>query len=157
MGKQSVAVIMKHRLSPKIGKLTELTDLPKLDREELVEKWRILYGTEPPGGAKNNFLMHAIAYRIQEKALGGLKPATHRFLEKAKNVSLNQKTPVLSIKPGTIILREWHGTTHEVTVLENSVLYNGKLYRSLTKVAHVITGTRWSGPLFFDLKRKRNT
>ena len=72
LGNKSVAVIVKHRLSPKIGKLTEIADLPKLDREELVEKWRILYGQEPPGGAKNNFLMHAIAYRIQEKVLGGL-------------------------------------------------------------------------------------
>ena len=151
---------MKHHLSHKAVRFDELAGLSALDRKELVEKWRSLYKTGPPVGSQNKFLLYAVAHRMQEKALGGLKPATRRFLEKAaqnNDASKQQLLPAISIKPGTRLLREWHGTTHEVTVLENSVLYNGKLYRSLTKVAHVITGTRWSGPLFFDLKRKRNT
>jgi hypothetical protein len=151
---------MKHRLSHKAERLAELADLPALDRRELVEKWRSLYGTEPPVGVRNNFLMHGIAHRMQEKALGGLKPATRRFLEKAaqdNDASKQQSLPAISIKPGTRLLREWHGITYEVIILESSVMCNGKNYRSLSEVARAITGTRWSGPLFFGMKKKEDT
>ena len=148
---------MKHRLSLNAGSLaSELIDLPALDRIALREKWRTLYGTEPPGRVRNTFLMHAIAHRMQEQELGGLKPATRRFLEKAAedNAPRQQLLPVISIKPGTRLLREWHGTTYEVIILESSVLCNGKYYRSLSEVARAITRTRWSGPRFFGLKKK---
>jgi len=147
---------MKHRLSINAGMLAELTGLPTLDRRELVEKWQLLYGKEPPVGVRNSFLMHGIAHRMQEKAFGGLKPATRRFLEKAAqdNAFQQQILPAVSIKPGTRLLREWHGVTYEVIILESRVLCNGKHYRSLSEVARAITGTRWSGPLFFGLKKK---
>jgi hypothetical protein len=149
---------MKHRLSLNTGRLAnELADLPALDRRELREKWRVLYGTEPPGGVRNNFLMYAIAHRVQEQASGGLEPATRRFLEKnvENNASRQQAMRIGSIKPGTRLLREWHGVTYEVTILEDGVQCNGKCYRSLSEVARAITGTRWSGPLFFGLKMKQ--
>jgi hypothetical protein len=37
-------------------------------------------------------------------------------------------------------------------VLEGGILFRGKPYKSLSEVARVITGARWSGPLFFGLK-----
>ena len=150
---------MKHRLSLNAGSLaSELIDLPALDRIALIEKWRTLYGTEPPGRVRNNFLMHAIAHRMQEKALGGLKPATRRFLEKAAEDNAlrqqQQMLPVISMKTGTRLLREWHGVTYEVIIMEDGMQCNGKRYRSLSEVARAITGTRWSGPLFFGLKKQ---
>jgi hypothetical protein len=148
---------MKHRLSLNTGNLArELAGLPALDRRALIEKWRMLYGTEPPGGISNNFLMHAIAYRMQEQESGGLKPSTRRFLEKAaeNKASRQQILPVISIKPGTRLLREWHGVTYEVIIMEDGVQCNSKRYRSLSEVARAITGARWSGPLFFGLKKQ---
>lgn len=135
---------------------TELAGLSALDRRELVEKWQGLYGSEPPAGISNKFLIRAIAYRLQEQVWGGLKPATRRFLEKTAqdNASRQQILPALSIKPGTRLLREWHGVTYEVIIMENGVQCNGKRYRSLSEVARAITGTRWSGPLFFGLKKQ---
>ncbi len=56
------------------------------------------------------------------------------------------------LKPGTILLREWHGVNHRVAVLGGGVEYRGQRYRSLSEVARTITGSRWSGPLFFGLK-----
>jgi hypothetical protein len=53
--------------------------------------------------------------------------------------------------PGTRLIREWHGQTHLVDVLEKGMLYQGRTYRSLSEVARVITGARWSGPRFFGL------
>jgi hypothetical protein len=148
---------MKHRLSLNAGSLaSELAGLSALDRIALIEKWRTLYGTEPPGRVRNNFLMHAIAHRMQEKALGGLKPATRRFLEKAAedNALRQQMLPIISMKTGTRLLREWHGVTYEVIIMEDGMQCNGKRYRSLSEVARAITGTRWSGPLFFGLKKQ---
>jgi hypothetical protein len=148
---------MKHRLFLNTRRLTsELAGLPALDRRALIEKWRTLYGTEPPVGSQNKFLLHAIAYRMQEQALGGLKPATRRFLEKAAedNALRQQMLPIISMKTGTRLLREWHGVTYEVIIMEDGMQCNGKRYRSLSEVARAITGTRWSGPLFFGLKKQ---
>jgi hypothetical protein len=151
---------MKHRLSLKAESINELAGLSALDRRVLVEKWQSLYKTGPPVGSQNKFLLYAVAHRMQEKVLGGLKPATRRFLEKAaqdNDASKQQLLPAISIKPGTKLLREWHGVTYEVIILESSVLCNGKHYRSLSEVARAITGAHWSGPLFFGLKKKEVT
>jgi hypothetical protein len=61
--------------------------------------------------------------------------------------------PSRIVRPGTVLVREWHGISHQVSVLENEFSFHGKRYRSLSEVARQITGTRWSGPLFFGLKR----
>jgi hypothetical protein len=144
----------KHRLSLNAGGLaSELAGLTALDRRALIEKCRILYGTEPSGRIPNNFLIRAIAHRMQEQVLGGLKPATRRFLEKAGEDLASRQPIVVSIKPGTRLLREWHGVTYEVIIMEDGVQCNGKRYRSLSEMARAITGARWSGPLFFGLKK----
>ena len=57
-----------------------------------------------------------------------------------------------SLSPGTRLLREWQGQTHHVTVLPSGFEYDGKVFRSLTAIARLITGTAWSGPLFFGLR-----
>jgi hypothetical protein len=145
---------MKHHLFLNARRLAgELAALSTLDRIALIEKWRTLYDAEPPGRVRNNFLMHAIAHRMQEQLLGGLKPATRRFLEKAAEDNVSRQL-MISIKPGTRLLREWHGVTYEVIIMEDGVQCNGKRYRSLSETARAITGARWSGPLFFGLKKQ---
>jgi Protein of unknown function (DUF2924) len=54
---------------------------------------------------------------------------------------------------GTKLMREWCGVTHEVTVIDGGYEHQGKRYRSLSAVARAITGTQWSGPLFFGLRK----
>jgi Protein of unknown function (DUF2924) len=93
---------------------------------------------------------------MQENVLGGLKPATRRLLDRVGMDARARKStnvvPLRKVGPNTILIREWGGTRHEVTVLENGAMFRDKRYRSLSQVAHVITGGRWSGPLFFGLK-----
>jgi hypothetical protein len=60
--------------------------------------------------------------------------------------------PVTRASAGTVLIRDWQGKSHHVTVLDRGVLYRKKNYRSLSQVARVITGCRWSGPLFFGLR-----
>ena len=132
----------------------ELASLPALGPERLKERWRILYGTEPPPRISEDLLRRAIAYRLQERALGGLKASTRRQLQRVAEDARRSRsaTPACKLRPGAVLIREWRGTSHQVTVLEDGVLFRGKRHRSLSEVARKITGSRWSGPLFFGLK-----
>jgi hypothetical protein len=137
----------------------EIVALSKTTPADLKSRWRALYGTEPPPRISRDLLIRALAYRIQEQALGGLKPSTRRLLVKvAADASARrpiQVAPAPALTPGTVLLREWHGTQHQVIVREDGVVFQGKRYKSLSQVAHRITGTKWSGPLFFGLKADR--
>jgi hypothetical protein len=137
----------------------EIERLRKATPSDLKERWRTLYGSEPPGRISRDLLVRALAYRIQEQALGGLKPSTRRLLAKvAADASARRPiglTPEPDLKPGTVLLREWHGTRHQVIFREDGIVLNGKTYKSLSQVAYRITGTKWSGPRFFGLNAKR--
>ncbi len=134
----------------------EIAGLESLDLIQLRSQWKLLYETEAPPHLSRDLLRRAVAYRIQENVLGGLKPATRRLLERVANNARAHKptkvAPTRKVGPNTILIREWGGTRHEVTILENGAIFRGKRYRSLSQVARVITGTNWSGPLFFGLK-----
>ena len=60
--------------------------------------------------------------------------------------------PGLGLKPGTVLTRTWRGMPHHVDVLDDGFAYLGERFGSLSEVARRITGTRWSGPLFFGVK-----
>jgi hypothetical protein len=151
---------MERKISVSLSALArEIEELQKATSANLKQRWRALYGTETPRRISRDLLIRALAYRIQEKALGGLKPSTRRLLAKvATDASARrsiQVAPEPSLKPGTVLLREWHGTQHQVIVRENGILFDGKQYKSLSQIAYRITGTKWSGPLFFGLKANR--
>jgi hypothetical protein len=131
-----------------------------LNSIQLREQWRALFGADPPPKLRSSRLIQGIAYRLQEKALGGLKPATVRLLERiaCDATARRQAAPTLEkvrASAGTVLIREWHGTKHQVTVLKDGFLYRAKHFHSLSQIARTITGSRWSGPLFFGLKSSR--
>jgi DUF2924 family protein len=134
----------------------DLKDLTLRTERELRDSWRSLYRTEPPNKIDRSLLIQGVGYRIQENALGGLKSATRRLLMRAaENVAAGGDIRVNSnrtAKPGTVLVRDWGGVTHQVAVQEHGLLFRGKRYGSLSEIARVITGSRWSGPLFFGLK-----
>jgi DUF2924 family protein len=136
----------------------EIALLESLDLDQLRARWKILYETEAPPRFSRDLLMRAVAYRMQERVLGGLKPATRRQFERISQDARARRpirvAPVRQLAPGALLIREWRGTKHQVTVLESGVMFRGKQYRSLSEVARVITGNRWSGPLFFGLKAR---
>jgi hypothetical protein len=125
----------------------------------LKDQWRALYGSEPPHRVSRELLTRAVAYRIQEQARGGLKPSTRRLLVRLGNDARDGQPlkfePTATASAGTVLVRDWHGTAHEVRVLDHGVLYKRKRYRSLTEVAKLITGAHWNGPRFFGLRSKR--
>ena len=136
----------------------ELDRLPRLERGALQVLWAELFGSPPNLRLRRELLMMVLTYRIQERAYGGLKPATRKkLLSFAEGFTPGKE--VVSIrdrvtKPGTRIVREWGSKLHEVVVTNGGFSYEGKPYRSLSEIAREITGTRWSGPVFFGLKKR---
>jgi hypothetical protein len=134
----------------------ELAELRGLDPCALKQRWQVLYRTEAPVRMGHALLLQAVAYRLQEKALGGLKPSTRRLLERTAEDKVDRRppteAPATKVTPGSVLIREWHGISHRVTVLADCVMLRGARYRSLSEVARKITGTRWSGPRFFGLR-----
>jgi Protein of unknown function (DUF2924) len=137
------------------GLAREITRLPALDVPALRQRWATLFGDDPSLSFGRALLLRAIAYRLQEKASAGLKPATQRLLDRiADNRSKDEPLDILKPRAsaGTVLIRQWRGVSHRVTVLDRDVVYQGRRYKSLSEVARAITGSRWSGPLFFGLK-----
>ena len=136
----------------------ELNELETRGDDELKERWRSLYGTKPPQKIHRSLLIAAIAHRMQVVALGALKPSVRRYLLQAANNTAPSRPspsyPSLRPKAGTVLVRDWGGVTHQAKMLEDGILFRSKRYKSLSEVARVITGSRWSGPLFFGLKSK---
>jgi hypothetical protein len=134
----------------------ELAELRGLDLTALKQRWRVFYRTKAPVHIGRALLLQAVAYRLQEKVLGGLKPSTRRLLERTAEDRFHRRTLIeasaTNVTPGSVLIREWHGISHRVTVLADGVLLRGTRYRSLSEVARKITGTRWSGPRFFGLR-----
>ena len=134
----------------------ELDRLPTTPIAELRKRYRELHRIEPPKAFGPDLLRRCIAHTIQEKAYGGLPPATRRLLDqlvKAASVKPNGRLELpRRIKPGSELVRSWNGKTYRVTVVTDGFAYGGKTFASLSEIATGITGTRWNGPRFFGLR-----
>jgi hypothetical protein len=137
-----------------------LSRLPELALGELRQQWRALYKADASPHLSRELLMRAVAYRMQEVTLGGLRAERQRQLrqiaQQFKETGEAKTRALPELKPGTRLIREWQGRTYEVLVLDDGFSWQGTPYRSLSAVARKITGTAWSGPLFFGLKQNRS-
>lgn len=96
-----------------------------------------------------------LSYRMQEKAGPTLSTSIRRHLEiVARDGKGIEGPPVNRLFEGVVLLREWNGETHQVRVLEKGFEYRDNHYTNLSAIAREITGTRWSGPVFFGLKAR---
>ena len=126
----------------------QLLSLATLTREELTEKWKDLFGRNPPNYG-TLFMRKRLAWRIQELFYGGIPEPLQRVFSSSGDPL--QTKPGRSMRPGTILVRLWHGARHEVTIRQNGFEDQGQLYRSLSAVAKKITGAHWNGNRFFQL------
>ena len=128
----------------------EVAALATLSPAQLRERWSQVTGAVVPK-VSPSLLRLAVAYEIQAKAYGGLSRKTQQRLTQIATA----KTLTRDVRPGMRLVREWSGRLHVVEVDESSAIrWNGRTWGSLSEVARAITGTRWSGPAFFGLKRK---
>ncbi len=136
-----------------------LARLPELNLGELRQHWRILYKSDASPHLSRELLVRAVAYRMQEVALGGLRPKRqrqlHQIAQQLKQTGAANIPSRPELKPGTRLVREWQRETYEVLVLDDGFFWQDTHYRSLSALARRITGTAWSGPLFFGVKPNR--
>ena len=135
-----------------------LVRLSELTIFELRGEWRRLHRTPPPMRLSRDLLTRGITYKLQERAYGGLSLATARKLEQAADSPSRgsaKPAPPISLRPGTRLVREWHGVTHTALIHADGIEWRGQRYRSLSVVARKITGARWSGPRFFGLRQRQ--
>lgn len=126
----------------------QLLAIANMSRPELCEKWRYIYGNEPPNSSRE-FLRRRLSYRVQELFYGGLDADLQVVLTSDAPKARPKKSV---LRDGVKIFRDWHGTRYEVTVRGNKYEYNGTLYRSLSGVAKAITGVLWNGKTFFGME-----
>lgn len=115
----------------------------------LKEHWTETFGHAPSSRVKADFMQRVLAWHRQMQASDVWRGASG--LARLQRL-LRGASPSVVLSPGTRLLREWQGSTHQVTVLDSGFEYAGKKFKSLSAVARSITGTAWSGPLFFGLK-----
>ena len=134
-----------------IVKITLLTveQLDNLSRQELREHFVQAGLGHIPRNASQGFFKGHIAWAIQATDAGYDPVSLRKDLVKKARQAGRPVAPIY--KPGTRLIREWQGVTHEVTIEEKGFLWNGLRYRSLSRIAQEITGTKWSGPRFFGL------
>lgn len=132
-------------------------DLPTMSPAQLRAAWREQF-RKPAPDIGPDLLRRGLAWRIQARANGGLTTSTRKAIEKAQEKLVRTGSVALprdlSIKPGTRLVREWHGKTYHVLVLDNGFEHEGRHYESLSQIARAITGAHWSGPRFFGLRRR---
>lgn len=120
---------------------------------------RDLYRTEPPKQISRDLLLRALGFGLQQNAYGGHNASLQRRLrslaDELRQTGSIEAKGAQTVKPGTRLIREWQGAVHEVTVSEDGYVYRDQRYRSLSQIARDITGTRWSGPVFFGLNAAR--
>jgi len=138
----------------------EIARLRGLDVGELRARWHTMFRRVAPPHLPRHLLFRILAYRLQADQFGDLDADIRRVLDRMGFeaadgfgrlvADLNRSRTEL--RPGTLLTREWGGHLQQVMVLPDGFTWNGKAYRSLSKVAFAITGSRWNGPRFFGLR-----
>ncbi len=137
----------------------EIARLRGLDVGELRARWHTVFRRRAPPHLPRYLLFRILAYRLQADRLGQLDNESRRLLDRIGSGSAERigrlvadlNLPRTELQPGTLLTREWDGHLQRVMVLADGFSWNGETYRSLSKVAFAMTGTRWSGPRFFGL------
>jgi hypothetical protein len=132
----------------------EIAHLRSLAIDALRRRWRVMFGRTPPAALSKDLLGRMIAGRLQEQAFGGLDRESLKFLD---GLARHGGSPRRRLKPGTVLVREYEGQRHTVTVTRDGFDWQGAIYRSLSAIARAITGTAWSGPRFFGLASRAGT
>ena len=128
----------------------QLGELEELPAQALRDEWQRLTREVAPR-ISPKLLRQALAWELQARALGGLPRGVQQMLDQFAA----SKPRTAAVGAGTRLVREWHGKVHVVTIGDDQAIsWEGRTFRSLSQVAKAITGTPWSDPAFFGLRKK---
>ena len=133
----------------------QIDSLRGMSRQQLKDRWRDLFKAAPLAAFTPDLLARGIAWRLQERALGGLSAEARQVIGAGGTGEGGSKKRLFtarpSLRPGNRLVRRWRGRTYVVEVADDGLVYEGERFTSLSVIAEKITGTRWSGPKFFGL------
>jgi Protein of unknown function (DUF2924) len=135
----------------------EIDRVRSLGVDSLRTLWRSTFRSAPPPAFSKDILARFLCWHIQEQAFGGLDPNTAKHLGGFARGDRSRADRPRRLKPGTVLLREYHGERHTVTVVAKGYDWREATYASLSSIARAITGTAWNGPRFFGLRINKGT
>lgn len=130
----------------------QIIDLQNKSSVEMRSLYRSLFDDPLPYNASHLNLRSKIAYRMQELAMGGLNENDKLRLENLGDKKSEAKHS--NLIAGTKIQKNWNGVVYEVEVLDDGFEFQGQRFKTLSPIAFKITGTRWNGPKFFNLRKE---
>jgi len=130
----------------------EIERIRSLGLDALRARWRSMFGAMPPMALTKDLMARMMIYRIQEEAFGGLDRSTRKLLDGLARGEEPGTDVKRRLKAGTVLVREYQGERHTVTVAPDGFVWQGATYGSLSTIARAITGTAWGGPRFFGLR-----
>jgi hypothetical protein len=138
----------------------QIKDLGEKSLNELKKLWNNALDIPLSPYVFEEFLILNLSSHQQAQKHGELSKSTKRQLQQyyvafQKDPDYRPPASRPSLKPGTQLIREWQGIAHTVTVKSRGFEYQGTNFKSLSEIARLITGTRWSGPTFFGLNKKK--
>ena len=134
----------------------EIDLIRSLGLDALRARWMATFRRTPPSGLTKDIMGRMLAWEIQEQAFGGIDRATLKLLAGLAKGDKSGLEGKRHLKAGTVLIREYRGERHTVTVVPDGFLWQGTTYGSLSTIAHEITGTKWNGPRFFGLRMARD-
>jgi hypothetical protein len=134
----------------------EIDRVRSLGFDELRALWRTTLRSSPPSVLSKDLIARFLCWHLQEQALGGLDANCTKLLDGLARGDNGAADRPRHLKPGTVLVREYQGERHTVTVVADGFRWGDSTYRSLTTIARAITGTAWSGPRFFGVRPNLN-
>ena len=131
----------------------EVARIRSISKTELRALWHLKFKSAPPKALTKDILGRACAWHVQEKALGGIDRLSLSLLESYARGPNRPDGARRYLQRGTVLVREYQGERHVVTVEASGLVWRGTSYKSLSAIARAITGTPWNGPRFFGLRR----
>ena len=129
-------------------------ELKLLSNKELQTKWQEIFNIPVPKGYTKSYLVKELTWYYKYKKLPSkLQNQINNLVdnyETTKSVNI-KKIRKFEVTIGTKFIREFKGEKYEVIAVDGGFNFNGKLYKTLSAVANVITGTHWNGKKFFGV------
>jgi hypothetical protein len=133
----------------------EIERMRRLGVDQLRTLWRATFGLAAPPALTKDLIARMLTWRLQEQSIGGLNQATVKLLNDIRQGEHSPEARKRRLRSGTVLVREYQGERHTVTIVPSGFVWGEKTYASLSVIAREITGTAWSGPRFFGLRAVR--
>jgi DUF2924 family protein len=121
---------MTRRSSDREAIEAEIDRVRSLGLDELRTLWRTTLRSSPPSALTKDLVARFICWHIQEQAFGGLDPDTAKLLDSLAQGDKPGADGPRRLKPGTVLVREYQGERHTVTVVPGGYIWREATYAS---------------------------